>query len=484
MHVLASIRSATIDASHKNELRDLVLSYTNGGKDPSLLIQIKQQLSQHGVRPSDTPTTLESKEVPMFGSSRNTPSFSVAAPRVQPKDPVAAPPEPVPMSAPVVLTPATPEPVMDSPIPPPVAPAAPVSPTPVPRPTPAAAPTTPAQPAASDMDALARIREIKALVNDQVGNPVNLIDINNTVGREYMAALLEAMKSLNAGSNSDTAMQRLEIAYVAVEQVLAGTAKSPAVEPEVQTPITKQAVPASASTPSVQPSEPVTPIVTPATPAKQPSVASPVLKKAPTVPPKQFVPPTAPVNNHSRWTEQPLMPATPVSSIDSESDPAPVPSAPGIPNPNPVPPAPDTSSTSPVSLIKPLSADGEPLKKVADLPTADSLTTASKDGDPLYTKEVEDGLNQLLSDWSIFKKSGLFGTGGKGADHPLFAKIKDIEIPVLLAGRFDGATQEIKQSITDYMNGWRYEQGIIYEAGETFEHYLRRVIRHILDLQK
>ncbi len=34
------------------------------------------------------------------------------------------------------------------------------------------------------------------------------------------------------------------------------------------------------------------------------------------------------------------------------------------------------------------------------------------------------------------------------------------------------------------MNGWRYEQGIIYDQGETFEHYLRRVIRHILDLQK
>ena len=34
------------------------------------------------------------------------------------------------------------------------------------------------------------------------------------------------------------------------------------------------------------------------------------------------------------------------------------------------------------------------------------------------------------------------------------------------------------------MNGWRYEQGLIYEQGETFEHYLRRVIRHILDLQK
>jgi hypothetical protein len=89
-----------------------------------------------------------------------------------------------------------------------------------------------------------------------------------------------------------------------------------------------------------------------------------------------------------------------------------------------------------------------------------------------------------LSEWSLFKKSGLFGSGAKGREHPLFKKIAGLQIPLLLAGRFEGATQEIKQSITDYMNGWRYEQGIIYMQGETFERYLRRVIKHILDLQK
>jgi hypothetical protein len=89
----------------------------------------------------------------------------------------------------------------------------------------------------------------------------------------------------------------------------------------------------------------------------------------------------------------------------------------------------------------------------------------------------------LLSDWSLFKKSGIFGTGPKGREHPLFKKLAGLQVPLLLAGRFDGATQEIRQSITDYMNGWRYEQGIIYQPGETFEKYLRRVIRHILDLQ-
>lgn len=103
--------------------------------------------------------------------------------------------------------------------------------------------------------------------------------------------------------------------------------------------------------------------------------------------------------------------------------------------------------------------------------------------DPLHSPEVDKGLDQLLSEWSLFKKSGMFGSGPKGREHPLFKKIAGLQIPLLLAGRFEGATQEIKQSITDYMNGWRYEQGIIYMQGETFERYLRRVIKHILDLQ-
>ena len=117
-------------------------------------------------------------------------------------------------------------------------------------------------------------------------------------------------------------------------------------------------------------------------------------------------------------------------------------------------------------------------------PVAPVSTAPAAPTDPLFAKEIDDGLDQLLSEWSLFKKSGLFGTGPKGREHPLFKKVAGLQIPLLLAGRFEGATQEIKQSITDYMNGWRYEQGIIYMPGETFERYLRRVIRHILDLQK
>ncbi|MFT5832347.1 MAG: hypothetical protein ACI9SY_000734, partial [Candidatus Paceibacteria bacterium] len=142
----------------------------------------------------------------------------------------------------------------------------------------------------------------------------------------------------------------------------------------------------------------------------------------------------------------------------------------------------DAVSSVKPAPIKPLSESAEPLKSISDVPTQDSLT--NKDADPLQSQEVNEGLDQLLADWMLFKKSGLFGTGPNGSLHPLYLKIKELQIPLLLAGRFEGATQDIKQSITDYMNGWRYEQGIIYEQGETFDHYLRRVIRHILDLQK
>jgi len=143
-----------------------------------------------------------------------------------------------------------------------------------------------------------------------------------------------------------------------------------------------------------------------------------------------------------------------------------------------------TPSDETKNQITPLAQSATKPRTPKDLPAAAAIETSSVAGDPLYTKQVDEGLSQLLVEWPIFKKSGLFGTGPKGREHPLFKKLAGLQIPLLLAGRFEGATQEIKQSVTDYMNGWRYEQGIIYQQGETFEHYLRRVIHHILDLQK
>ena len=171
-------------------------------------------------------------------------------------------------------------------------------------------------------------------------------------------------------------------------------------------------------------------------------------------------------------------PATDTVKPSAEPTPPPTPAAPPPAPAAKQPPAPDTTKAASLAESK------QKLRTPEDLPDPAAVETASVAGDPLFTKEVDAGLEQLLAEWSLFKKSGFLGTGGKGREHPLFKKIAELQIPLLLAGRFEGATQEIKQSITDYMNGWRYEQGIIYEQGETFEHYLRRVIRHILDLQK
>jgi hypothetical protein len=104
--------------------------------------------------------------------------------------------------------------------------------------------------------------------------------------------------------------------------------------------------------------------------------------------------------------------------------------------------------------------------------------------DPLQTPEVSQGLAQLLSEWSLFKSSGFLGTGPSGLEHPLYKRIAQLTMAAVIAGRFEGATPQVKQNIADYMNGWRYEEGILHEHTETFEQYLRRVIKHILQRQK
>src|SRR3989344_35020 len=433
MSLLASIRGSQLSATAKNELRDLVFLYTNGGGDNSVRLALEQKLATHQITPI-VPVAKPAPEAPApaptlsFGSSRPAPVFKQK-----------------PVSAPVATAPKTPEPVVAVPTPAPApipvsptevkvtvqsAPIAPATPAPVsaPAPQPAtevpkAAPVMPAAPAPAaaapveNVEYLNRIREIKSAVNSKVGNPVNLVDINNEVGREYMNALLDAMKRLSGGVGGIIpAMERLETAFKAVEVAVAEHDKNGGTMPVSS---------ASVSQP----------------------VATPTPAPVPTPEPEKII-----------------------SGFDAMPTPEPEPKA-----PTPVPPA-------PAPAIHSVATDAK-IMTPADLPAAESVAT-SITGDPLMTREIDDGLEQLLSDWSLFKKSGLFGTGPHGREHPLFKKIAGLPIPLLLAGRFEGSTQEIKQSITDYMNGWRYEQGIIYEQGEPFEHYLRRVIKQILDLQK
>lgn len=550
--LLASVRASEISAEKKNELRDLIFLYANGGKDQSVRFTLEQKISTYGIVPLVSvvkSSSIEtSKPRPIFGTSRPAPTFATTAKPVS--ETVANIPQSIKKEEnkvtieaatnASVLVDVVDQTAVDVP-PTPVAEPVPVVPTttvatphqPAPEPktissvstqvefqSPKAAPEPVVPPVSAPVSydsnqALLRIREIKSLVNDKVGNPVNLVDINNEVGREYMGALLDAMKKLNSGTSVISAMKRLETAYLLVEKTIAEHGKQ--VESDEKIIETEQTVPV----PSV-----------PEVSLSKESAPSPTTDKEEIFFEPEKVVPTAQTSDIVSSSKDDSVKVDVSTQLNKQTQPdnLPVeqsrvktfssPTSTQMPRPDPVP---RESKVEPVKVSAPVKEDSpesgivsawgsetdtishEDNKKTIadsysgkatslaqakvklrtpnDLPLASSLETSSVAGDNLYTKQVDDGLEQLLLEWSIFKKSGLFGTGPKGREHPLFKKIAGLQIPLLLAGRFEGATQEIKQSITDYMNGWRYEQGIIYEQGETFEHYLRRVIRHILDLQ-
>ncbi len=535
MAVLAAIRASKITPAEKNELRDLVFAYTNGGGDASVRIALEHKLATHQISPVVMQRSGQVSPTLSFGSYRPTPQFKEApkpnpaptpvraevaigspvdtptpAPVTPTPPPISQPapaPEPAAPAAPVVqevapvaVVPApVPVPVQTAPIPEP----APVPPPAIPTPAPQSAPVPTVSGTTEEAKYLERIRQIKTAVNSQVGNPVNLVDIDNVVGREYMNALLEAMKKLGGGAVSEmgAAMERLETAYAAVEVAIKNNNSSKSAAP-VSAPVVASAPAPVPATPPLAPSAPLPPPMpprpvppapapTPVPPrpipqAPQPAVVPPMPPRpAPTATPKPI---PAPVEAEASYDIMPLPTRPPVPPMPPRPTPTPVAPRPMPPLPQSVENPQDSGFAVPEAIAKPAPksaalSDVDKVLTPADLPEASSLST-SEGGDPLFTQEIDSGLEQLLADWSLFKKSGLFGTGPKGREHPLFKKIADLQVPLLLAGRFEGANQEIRQSITDYMNGWRYEQGIVYQPGETFEKYLRRVIKHILDLQK
>lgn len=442
MALLYAVRQSGLSAAEKSAVRDLVFQYSNGGGDATVRRALEQKIAAHSLAP-----------VPFGAKEKNAPRGGEPASLVAPSAPRPfGNQRPAPRFAPVSTQKKAPEkvevkaaPAVSAPVPPSAVPRAQVVPEAAPQsatppaevvPQPVAPPTDAFAESASA--ALARIQAIKHAVNEKVGNPVNLVDINNVVGREYMVALLEAMKKAGGGVSGElsSAMVRLEAAYAAVEEVLQS-----------------QPAPAVQATP--------TPITAPVVPPSAPRVAE--------IPVRASAPMSAPAPTPEPLPPRPVVPTPPTPQSSTRA--APVSERPARPS-------------EPTSFrAVPLSQDGGRLLTPQDLPDASSLETSSVTGDPLFTDQVDNGLDQLLSEWSIFKKSGLFGTGPKGREHPLFAALAPLTIPLILAGRYDGASPETRQSITDYMNGWRYEQGIVHEPEETFEHYLRRVIKHILDLQ-
>ena len=486
--LLAAIRASELTTSEKNELRDLVFLYANGGKDQTVRRALEQKIASYGLVPPPPKVTEQPlPPPPLIGKYRAAPTYSVlhTAPTTAPaisKPSFSVDPawntkdqKPEPQVAESISTAApSPEPITSTPEPTPSEPVVsrepeitPAPPTPVPVAT-----AAPALNLGDNDSYLARIREIKAMVNEKVGNPVNLVDINNEVGREYMGALLDAMKKLNSGSSAASAMKRLEESYVAVEKTLegrdGGLKKAPIPTPVQNMPVLPELVEEPAYQAPI--SAPVFPVSYPNT---TPVTAEEIPESAPAYEPTNIIPVIkAPVFDAAVYRPEPSSVPEPMPSVQV---------VPAVPAGRPAPPPP-----RPETYFSSLADYGEKPQPAAAQTNTPSMPikAGAGPGDPLFSPEVDDGLQQLLSEWSIYKKSGLFGTGPKGKEHPLFKKMAPLQIPLLLAGRFDGATQEIKQSVTDYMNGWRYEQGLIYQQSETFEHYLRRVIRHILDLQK
>jgi len=487
--VLAAIAASSIPQGERNELRDLVFLYTRGGDEEvksSLLTQLEaysiiQLKSANAVDATNLRapflTTIDELKVqPKHFQSRPVPQFTL--PVVLAK-PVPTGPLTVPIFTPAKhnvaseIMPAVSEPVrmvMDTP----EVEAIPTN-------------SSPIQPAIIESvtarilalpdklveltgDArVARIQEIKTAVNSAFGNPVNLVDSHNALGREYMSALLDAMK-LNPSAEVavvSSVMERLETVFKSIESQIELTGTGSNSLPTTVTPIAVTAVEVGAvgdfELGFVPPLHP---------PLHPPSISPPRIVPIPVrmravlresssdVPPLPTVEMVHPVSTAFPITEFDLSPIVTVKNPTRAEE------------------------TSVVRVSMQSVADNPILKTLADLPSADALERSSVEGDDLFTKDVDDGLDQLLSEWPLFKKSGLFGTGPKGHLHPLFIKLAALQIPLIMSGRFEGSSEEVKQSISDYMNGWRYEQGIIFENNETFEHYLRRVIRHIIDLQK
>jgi hypothetical protein len=286
---------------------------------------------------------------------------------------------------------------------------------------------------------LERIKEIKQTVNQKVGNPVNLIDANNELGREYMNSLLNAMKTVNAGTTDDVnlAMDRLEAAFKGVEEsIISGTTVLP--------PLQKTKSNSDVSEPVVNEQ-----------PKGEPKITQSISED--------------PIPTSEKLSDAINQPVAMVPRVVSSVTSKPIPAS----------PQPKTMVDSVASKLETQeqAIKNQTQAKVAEIEAKQGPAST----DPLMSPEITNGLKQLLNEWRIFKGSGIFGTGPSGIEHPLYKTLSTLSMAAVITSRFEGSTPEIKQSISDYMNGWHYEQGVVHEMNETFEHYLRRIIEVILN---
>lgn len=374
---------------------------------------------------------------------------------------------------------------------------------------------------------LDRIKEIKQSVNKRVGNPVNLIDADNEVGRAYMNALLNAMKQVGSGEGSaglSLAIDELEKVYKQVVKTLDdkdihSTSDLTSSEPQKE----QSAVNKQPSSVLADERAEATAKVTPEESEAKQALANTLHIKDVTIPTlsknvtttkrnENEIPTSPPITNKSATVEVKEDSSVPINSEKlKDTNPSTKPPIQKSVELKVQPKEPTPAMTTPSNAVANSERETQPVSesKVEEPKKSNTLTPVTENEslpkqmsslkkainekeknkakeitEDLEAEVVTEGLKQLLSEWSLFKKSGLLGTGPRGINHPLYKQLAPLPMAAVIAGRFEGSTPEIKQSITDYMNGWRYEQEVIHELNEPFEHYLRRVILKILKRQK
>lgn len=311
-----------------------------------------------------------------------------------------------------------------------------------------------------------RIAEIKRKVHEFIGNPAALMSSHNDLGKQYMTALLTALKATGAGDGEgvEIAMQKLEDTF----QALVSDAPV-AVEKEV-TILPVQTTPTAESVHEAE------------------DIQDEVIEKEIAVGPEPVVttPVVAEVQPDEIITEE-VSPDVQHHELISQVKVA----------------VPEEEAIVEVSTVEmnvahqasQTPASGYPQTKyankgIAATPIADIKLTAGIDPEQYTIKQTElsqpqitQSLHELLHEWSIFSGSGLFGVGPGGSEHPLYLKLAPLSMGEVLAGRWEGADTKVVKTIKEYVDAWRHEQGIAYTINETFEHYLRRVVQKILKRQ-
>ncbi len=373
----------------------------------------------------------------------------------------------------------------------------------------------------------ARITEIKHEVHEKIGNPAALMGAHNIHGKQYMSALLKALKATTAGS-----LDEMHEALETLESVTKALLEDAPLESAVVSHIEKRVVNPS---PAHIPVEEVVP------PAPQTYIEEEAKEEIA----EEMVPEEIPVRH--------MIPHV----VEEESPAPPIPHIPDVPEVHREKVAPKIESEEkPQEFQKPIILKEEgrvPLHKYSvseimathstheseqivheekeapsheekrwqDNKVEEPVITTSVLGDEshhprtkhvykaiatsapeemkdvigidtqavtseqseLYSPKITEALQQLLHEWTIFGGSGLFGIGPGGSEHPLYIKLSLLSMGELLAGRWEKADPKLIKVIKQYVDAWRHEQGIAYTIDETFEHYLRRVVQKILKRQ-